>query len=34
MKTSTLPPGKGWFISCCLDGPEGPAFDGCWKPGT
>lgn len=26
-------PGKGWFTFLRLYGPEGPAFDGSWKPG-
>ena len=26
-------PGKGWFVYVRLYGPEGPAFDGTWKPG-
>jgi hypothetical protein len=26
-------PGKGWFVYFRLYGPEGPAFDGSWKPG-
>ena len=26
-------PGKGWFAWFRLYGPEGPAFDGRWKPG-
>jgi hypothetical protein len=26
-------PGKGWFAHFRIDGPEGPAFDGSWKPG-
>jgi len=26
-------PGKGWFVYLRLYGPEGPAFDGTWKPG-
>ena len=26
-------PGKGWFVYFRLYGPEGPAFDGRWKPG-
>jgi hypothetical protein len=26
-------PGKGWFVYFRLYGPEGPAFDGAWKPG-
>lgn len=26
-------PGKGWFVYLRLYGPEGPAFDGRWKPG-
>ena len=26
-------PGKGWFVYLRLYGPEGPAFDGSWKPG-
>ena len=30
IKTS---PGKGWFVFFRIYGPEGPAFDGTWKPG-
>ena len=26
-------PGKGWFAYLRLYGPDGPAFDGRWKPG-
>jgi hypothetical protein len=26
-------PGKGWFVYLRLYGPEGPAFDGSWRPG-
>jgi hypothetical protein len=26
-------PGKGWFAYFRLYGPQGPAFDGSWKPG-
>jgi len=26
-------PGKGWFVYFRIYGPEGPAFDGKWKPG-
>jgi hypothetical protein len=26
-------PGQGWFVYFRLFGPEGPAFDGRWKPG-
>jgi hypothetical protein len=26
-------PGKGWFAYFRIYGPEGPAFDGRWKPG-
>jgi hypothetical protein len=26
-------PGQGWFVYFRLYGPEGPAFDGRWKPG-
>lgn len=26
-------PGKGWFAYFRIYGPEGPAFDGSWKPG-
>ncbi|QRM31295.1 DUF1214 domain-containing protein [Microvirga sp. VF16] len=26
-------PGKGWFVYLRLYGPDGPAFDGGWKPG-
>jgi hypothetical protein len=26
-------PGKGWFTYFRVYGPEGPAFDGTWKPG-
>jgi hypothetical protein len=26
-------PGKGWFTYFRIYGPEGPAFDGTWKPG-
>jgi hypothetical protein len=26
-------PGKGWFVYFHLYGPEGPAFDGRWRPG-
>ncbi|HMG34627.1 MAG TPA: DUF1214 domain-containing protein, partial [Blastocatellia bacterium] len=26
-------PGQGWFSYIRLYGPEGPAFDGSWKPG-
>jgi len=26
-------PGKGWFTYFRIYGPEGPAFDGSWKPG-
>jgi hypothetical protein len=26
-------PGKGWFSYFRIYGPEGPAFDGSWKPG-
>jgi hypothetical protein len=26
-------PGKGWFAYLRLFGPDGPAFDGSWKPG-
>jgi hypothetical protein len=26
-------PGEGWFTYFRLYGPEGPAFDGSWKPG-
>jgi hypothetical protein len=26
-------PGKGWFAYFRLYGPEGPAFDGSWRPG-
>jgi hypothetical protein len=26
-------PGKGWFAYFRLYGPEGPAFNGSWKPG-
>ncbi|WP_099021807.1 DUF1214 domain-containing protein [Mycolicibacterium palauense] len=26
-------PGQGWFAYLRLYGPEGPAFDGSWKPG-
>ena len=25
--------GKGWFTYFRIYGPEGPAFDGTWKPG-
>jgi len=25
--------GKGWFVYFRIYGPEGPAFDGSWKPG-
>ena len=27
-------PGKGWFVYFRIYGPEGPAFDGSWKPGN
>jgi len=27
-------PGKGWFTYFRIYGPEAPAFDGSWKPGT
>jgi len=27
-------PGKGWFVYFRIYGPEGPAFDGGWKPGN
>jgi hypothetical protein len=26
-------PGKGWFTYFRIYGPQGPAFDGSWKPG-
>jgi hypothetical protein len=26
-------PGRGWFIYIRVYGPQGPAFDGSWKPG-
>jgi hypothetical protein len=26
-------PGKGWFAYFRVYGPEGPAFEGSWKPG-
>jgi hypothetical protein len=26
-------PGRGWFAYLRIYGPEGPAFDGSWKPG-
>jgi hypothetical protein len=26
-------PGRGWFVYFRIYGPEGPAFDGTWKPG-
>jgi hypothetical protein len=26
-------PGSGWFVYLRLYGPDGPAFDGRWKPG-
>lgn len=26
-------PGRGWFAYFRIYGPEGPAFDGAWKPG-
>lgn len=26
-------PGKGWFAYFRIYGPDGPAFDGSWKPG-
>jgi hypothetical protein len=26
-------PGKGWFSYFRIYGPQGPAFDGTWKPG-
>jgi len=26
-------PSQGWFAYLRLYGPEGPAFDGSWKPG-
>jgi hypothetical protein len=26
-------PGKGWFVYFRIYGPDGPAFDGTWKPG-
>ena len=26
-------PNKGWFTYFRIYGPEGPAFDGSWKPG-
>jgi hypothetical protein len=26
-------PGKGWFAYFRIYGPQGPAFDGTWKPG-
>ncbi|MBV1689221.1 DUF1254 domain-containing protein [Novosphingobium sp. G106] len=26
-------PGKGWFVYFRIYGPEGPAFQGSWKPG-
>jgi hypothetical protein len=26
-------PGNGWFVYFRLFGPDGPAFDGTWKPG-
>jgi len=26
-------PGKGWFVYFRIYGPDGPAFDGSWKPG-
>jgi hypothetical protein len=26
-------PGKGWFVYFRIYGPQGPAFDGSWKPG-
>jgi hypothetical protein len=26
-------PGRGWFVYFRLYGPEGPAYDGSWKPG-
>jgi len=26
-------PGKGWFVYLRLYGPDGPAFDGTWRPG-
>ncbi len=26
-------PGEGWFVYLRLYGPEGPAFDGSWRPG-
>src|SRR5262249_33873147 len=26
-------PGKGWFAYFRIYGPQGPAFDGSWKPG-
>ena len=26
-------PGKGWFVYLRLYGPDGPAFDGRWRPG-
>jgi hypothetical protein len=25
--------GNGWFVYLRLYGPDGPAFDGRWKPG-
>ena len=27
-------PGKGWFAYFYVYGPEGPTFDGSWKPGN
>ncbi len=26
-------PGKGWFVYFRIYGPDGPAFDGSWRPG-
>ena len=26
-------PGKGWFAYFRIYGPQGPAFDGAWRPG-
>lgn len=26
-------PGRGWFVYFRIYGPQGPAFDGTWKPG-
>jgi hypothetical protein len=26
-------PGRGWFVYFRIYGPDGPAFDGSWKPG-